>query len=402
MRRSLSARRAAIAVAGAAALGLTLLPLSIPAGAAAAPAPSGGTWTIQPSPNQPGAASSQLDSVSCVKGGSCAAVGTYFTGTGVPEHQFTLALERTGTTWAREPTPAIKGVGYSVLNGVSCTSASSCIAVGFTVGAKRLSPPIHTLAERWNGTSWTVQAMPALNDVSLEAVSCPTPAFCLAVGSQARGGGSPLAEVWNGTSWSQLTAPNPHAENGSSFTAVDCAAAGRCEVTGDYDYADVAQSVIAYGLNGTSWTGQKQVNPAGGNEFNSNTGVSCTSVTACTSAGAWSPSFSLGLAERWNGTAWSRQKLPRPAKSVTDELLGVSCPAAAACTAVGDSSASQNGNPAAPMAMTWNGTTWQLATTADPAGGGGFRSVSCTAPGTCVGVGVGGGTNTLVEVSPAG
>ena len=382
MRRSPSARQAAIAIAGA--LGLTLLPLSVPA---AAPAPSGGTWTIQPSPNQPGAASSQLDSVSCVKGGSCAAVGTYFTGTGVPEHQFTLALERTGTTWAREPTPAIKGVGYSVLNGVSCTSASSCIEVGFTVGAKRLSPPIHTLAERWNGTSWTVQAMPALNNVSMNGVSCPAPAFCLAVGGQAKGGGSPLAEVWNGKSWSQLTAPNPHAENGSAFTSVHCVAVSKCEVTGDFDYADVAQSVFAYALNGTTWTAQKQVNPVG-QEINSDAGVSCTSTSACTSVGSWTNTGALSLAERWNGTSWSRQAVPHPPNSVTDSLAGVSCTAAAACTAVGESATNLNAFPSTTMAMTWNGTSWQLAATPNRAGTSNELSgVSCTTPTTCVAVG---------------
>src|SRR5215469_16801599 len=177
MRRPLSARQAAIAIAGA--LGLTLLPLSVPA--AAAPASSGVTWTIQPSPNQPGQPASELDAVSCVKGGQCTAVGGYLTGKGVPEHGFTLALERTGTKWVLERTPSIQGLKFSVLNGVSCTSANSCIAVGVTVGARRLSPPIHTLAERWNGTSWAVQAMPALNNVSMAGVSCPAPAFCLAV-----------------------------------------------------------------------------------------------------------------------------------------------------------------------------------------------------------------------------
>ena len=387
MRRSLSARQAAIAIAGAAALGLTLLPLFVPAGAAAAPAPSGATWTIQPSPNQPGEPASQLTAVSCVKGGQCTAVGDYLTGKGVPEHQFTLALERTGTKWVLERTPSIKGVGNSVLNGVSCTSASSCIAVGFTVGAKRLSPPIHTLAERWNGTSWAIQAMPALNDVSLAGVSCPAPAFCLAVGSQAKGGGTPLAEVWNGKSWSQFTAPNPHAENGSAFTSVACVAASKCEVTGDFDFADVAQSVFAYSLNGTTWTAQKQVNPVG-QEINSDAGVSCTSTSTCTSVGSWTNTGALSLAERWNGTSWSRQGVPHPPKSVTGSLASVSCTAAAACTAVGESATNLNAFPSTTMAMTWNGTSWQLAATPNRAGTSDVLSgVSCTTPTTCVAVG---------------
>jgi hypothetical protein len=72
-----------------------------------------------------------------------------------------------------------------------------------------------------------------------------------------------------------------------------------------------------------------------------------------------------------------------------------------ACTAVGDSAANPSDNPAAPMAMTWNGTSWRLAATADPTGGGGLSSVSCTTPATCVAVGAA-GNSTLVEVSPSG
>ena len=386
MRRSWPKRRTSLVSA----IALGLMPLSISAGAAAAPISPGataGAWTIQPSPNQPGQPASELDAVSCVKSGQCAAVGGYLTGKGVPEHGFTLALERTGTKWVLERTPSIQGLKFSVLNGVSCTSANSCIAVGVTVGARRLSPPIHTLAERWNGTSWAIQAMPALNDVSLAGISCPTPAFCLAVGGQAKGGGSPLAEVWNGKSWSQLTAPNPHAENGSAFTSVHCVAVSKCEVTGDFDYADVAQSVFAYALNGTTWTAQKQVNPVG-QQINSDASVSCTSASACTSVGSWTNTGALSLAERWNGTSWSRQAVPHPSSSVTDSLAGVSCTAAAACTAVGESATNLNDFPSATMAMTWNGTSWQLAATPNRAGTSDVLSgVSCTTPTTCVAVG---------------
>jgi hypothetical protein len=406
MRRSLFACRAAIAIAGAAVLGLTLLPLSAPAGAAAAPASSGVTWTIQPSPNQPNEPASALNAVSCVKGGQCTAVGIYSTGKGVPEHQFTLALERTGTKWVLERTPSIKGVGFSVFNGVSCTSASSCLAVGFTVGSQRRSPPVRALAERWNGTSWAVQATPALAVASLAGVSCPTPKFCLAVGgffkTLASANEQPLAEMWNGKSWSQFTAPNPHAENGSTFTGVDCIAVSKCEVTGDFDFADTAQSVFAYRLSGTTWTAQKQVNPAG-QEINSDTSVSCTSASACTSVGSWTNTGALSLTERWNGTAWSRQAIPHPPGSVTDSLAGVSCTGAAACTAVGESASNLNDFPSDTEAMMWNGTSWKLAATPNRGTSDALSGVSCITPTTCVAVGSSSNGfpsgKTLVEVS---
>jgi hypothetical protein len=392
-----------------AAVALGILPLSAGTAAVAAPAP-GSAWTIQASPNEPGATASTLTAVSCVKTGPCAAVGTYYTATGLPKHQYTLALERTGTKWVLEPTPTIKGVGYSLFSGVSCVSASSCLAVGYTVTSAADNPKVRALAERWNGTSWAVVSPPAPAGSDpwavLDDVTCPTTAYCLAVGGYFTNLDSqqeqPLAEAWNGTSWTQLDAPNPKAENGSEFTSVDCVFAGACEVDGDYDYADVAQSVFAYGYNGTSWTSQTQVNPSG-QEDNADNSISCSSASACTSAGFWTSTSTaiLGLAERWNGTAWSRPTLPRPAKSETDELSGVACTTATACSAVGDSATSSSSTVSATMAMTWNGTSWKLASTPTPTGGGAFAAVSCTTATDCVAVGSA-SASTLVEVSPAG
>jgi hypothetical protein len=255
---------------GAAALGLALLPLTVPASAAAAhasPGTASGTWTIQPSPSESGAIASALNAVSCVKGGSCTAVGTYTLATGVPRHQFALALQRSGGTWVLKPTPHLKGVGYSLFNGVSCTSANSCIAVGYTVASGNQNASVRPLAERWDGTSWAVDSPPEPAGphpwAALDGISCPNPSFCLAVGGFFRNETTqqeqPLAEEWNGTTWTQLTAPNPHAENGSEFTSAACVAASQCEAVGDYGFADADLFIIAYRLNGIAWAAQKPV-----------------------------------------------------------------------------------------------------------------------------------------------
>jgi hypothetical protein len=43
----------------------------------------------------------------------------------------TLAERWNGTSWKTQTTPNPAGAGYSQLNGVSCTSASACTAVGY-------------------------------------------------------------------------------------------------------------------------------------------------------------------------------------------------------------------------------------------------------------------------------
>lgn len=379
----------------AAVIGLAL----VPAQASAAPAGSGGTWTIQASPNQPGATASVLSGVSCPAAGTCVAVGTYFTG---PNDQFPLAMLRTGTTWALKPAPHPAGVRISLFSGVSCATARFCAAVGYTRATPH-DPNTVALLERWNGTSWTRQAAPPAAGAILSAVSCPAKAYCLAVGGRlgSHGVSVPLAEVWHGTSWSLLAPPDPHAPNGSQLTGVDCVAANSCEAVGTFGYGEGDQTVFAYGFNGTAWAFQKEMNRGfNGFVFNSENSVSCSSATACSTVGFWLPAAPLGLAERWDGTSWTRQGLP-PAPA--DSLLGVSCTAAAACTAVGDSSKNSSGTPTATLALTWNGTSWRRAVTPSPAGRSSqLAAVFCTTPAACVAVGSSaspGAAATLVEVS---
>lgn len=59
-----------------------------------------------------------------------------------------------GAGWSIQPTPNVKAA--SLLRRVACASADACIAVG-TAGNVSNE---RTLAERWNGRTWTLQAMP--------------------------------------------------------------------------------------------------------------------------------------------------------------------------------------------------------------------------------------------------
>jgi hypothetical protein len=210
-----------------------------------------------------------------------------------------------------------------------------------------------------------------------------------------------LAEQWNGSAWSVLPVPNPRAENGSALTAVDCLAPTSCEAEGNYDYADVDQSVFASSWDGTQWTSQKQVNP-GGQSFNADNSLSCTSSQACTSVGIWTNIGSRGLAERWDGTGWHRETVPAPVKAQLSDLNGVSCPQADECIAVGDSADNLNDYPDVTMAEVWDGTAWRISPTPTPTGfvGNSLSGVSCWSFSNCVAVGGSENTSsgaTLVE-----
>jgi len=320
------------------------------------------------------------------------AVGEYFVHSGSP---VAFAEQSVGSSWAVESIPENSNVDGSELTGISCPVSGSCVAVGYTVSSTVHSTSVRALIERWDGKSWAIQPTPrpfGATWLELSSVSCSSARSCLAVGGYIRnevsGQEQPLTEQWNGSLWSVVATPNPHAENGSSLTGIDCLSPIDCEAQGDYDYADVNQSVFASLWNGSNWTSQSQINP-GGQDNNSDDAISCTSSQACTSAGTWTNIGSLGLAQEWNGSTWRREALPVPSKAQVDNLYGLSCVGGSACTAVGDSADNLNDYPDVAMAQEWDGSDWDVAPVPDPSGAiaTSLSGVSCTTPISCVAVG---------------
>jgi hypothetical protein len=107
--------------------------------------------------------------------------------------------------------------------------------------------------------------------------------------------------------------------------------------------------------NGRRWRIVPTPNPAGGGGALGS--VSCTSPSACTAAGFAvdnSGNEAGTLGERWNGTKWSLQATPTPARSFEATLDGVACPERLQCFAVGD-----YGTPTADrvtLGLRWRGT----------------------------------------------
>ncbi|HEY2579679.1 MAG TPA: hypothetical protein VGI74_25495 [Streptosporangiaceae bacterium] len=136
---------------------------------------NGSTWTAQPTA---GGTSEDLISVSCRTATSCEAVGELFN-EGSP---LTLAETWNGSTWAVQPTPAPSGAVSSTLNSVSCAAANACTAVGDTQPSSTV--PLHTLAEVWDGTTWSLRSTPnrGVQQNILNAVSCGASLMCTAVG----------------------------------------------------------------------------------------------------------------------------------------------------------------------------------------------------------------------------
>jgi hypothetical protein len=167
---------------------------------------NGTAWSVQSVPAPSGATATELYRVSCTSASACIAAGNYASGAGatVP-----LAENWNGTSWSVQSTPVPSGALASYLDGVSCTSATACTAVGWyepSAGA------YETLAERWTGTTWTIQSTPnptSATDSYLFAASCTSTPTCTAVGYDLTTGYASLAEGWDGTAWTLKSTPNP-------------------------------------------------------------------------------------------------------------------------------------------------------------------------------------------------
>jgi hypothetical protein len=98
-------------------------------------------------------------------------------------------------TWKVEATPYVGQ--YAQLLAISCISSKICTAVGENYPHEPPASEPTTLAERWDGRSWTRESTPnaetGLGGNGLAAISCPSRPLCIAVGTD--GGGDGLAEL---------------------------------------------------------------------------------------------------------------------------------------------------------------------------------------------------------------
>jgi hypothetical protein len=380
----------------------------------------GAHWTILGAKDISGRTRTTLTEVSCVSATHCMAVGDSENSS----RDFPLAELWNGKSWRIVPTPAGKGTIVSLLSGISCTSATRCIAVGYT----RRGGSFGTLAEVWNGKSWKILATPGGHGPSdfFNAISCKA-GSCEAVGDG-------IAARWNGQSWSKLQRlANPGGDSPAALYSVSCTVKRTCYAVGSYDVGGVQTSVAEY-WNGSRWTVENAAITTS-NDSSGFTGISCTTPTRCTLVGfyhdpvtgnralamdfslrwqdtspvqltgvigstlgsvsCWSPqtcmavgSFNTGseedtFAEFWFAGGWTAQTTP---KAKATDLSGVSCPAKFDCVAVG-SIVKNSGQYA--LVERWNGIAWTIQSTPNPKGTNHnfLQGVSCSSKTACTAVG---------------
>ena len=355
----------------------------------ASAAPS--VWSVTSSPS-PGTTSNVLISVSCTSPTSCMAVGNQRS---AGSHYRTLAETWDGSTWSVTASPNPGTADY--LDSVSCTSPSRCVAVG--VRYKRSKS--RTLVEAWDGMTWSVvpSPNPGKGHVSklsaLHGVSCMSPTSCVAVGDFEAVGSDredTLVESWHGSAWKIVASPNPAYYN--YLNGISCTSPTNCVAVGS------GVNTLVESWNGVAWKVVPSPNPGSGDTLNS---VSCTGATSCVAVGITFAPASLTLVESWDGTAWSVTASPNPADD-GNSLRGVSCTSSSDCVAAGDYFVTTN--TFASLVESWDGIAWSVHTSPDP---GSLTNliygVSCASSTDCMAVGsytndATGGTLTMSGSTP--
>ena len=347
--------------------------LSMPAAAAAA------SWTIAPVVTTAGT-TSLLDAVSCSSRGACTAVGSDAGGV--------LVVREGAGGWSTQSAPNPDGgtapnITAPDLTAVSCPTANECVAVGsYTTPGGNMA----AFAELWNGTNWSLQPTPNTGgdtSTSLLAITCPSPAKCVAAGTQTVGIGEPmssttstLTEWWTGSSWRyQSVQPRTPGDGSGAEDAVDallgisCSSRRQCTAVGlaVEDSGCGRCGTLAERFDGDRWTLQR---PSQADGLQS---VSCPAVKLCVAVGD-------AAGQVWNGQAWTLGRIPAARGG---GLTGVSCATRKLCIAVG------TGRQGRVLVERWNGSRWSEQAAPDPLGAKqiAVSGVSCPSPRSCVLVG---------------
>lgn len=316
------------------------------------------------------------------------------------------------------PPTVAPSASLSFLEGVFCTSRTSCWAVGAQAGAS--GKGLANQVMRWNGKTWRKVSVPdpggtGANSVSdLFAVRCAAAANCWAVG-QRSGGGALLNEAlhWNGTKWTAVPTPNPGGKGGGKISELEdstCVTRTDCWAVGDFGSGTQGPTekrineVLHW--NGKKWTRLAVVNPGGTRIGHVNTlyAVRCSSASDCTAVGDYGTTSAGGVlrnqALHWNGKKWSQSNSANPGGTKpgrVNEVFALGCGAADNCWGAGTYGSTKSPVKNLNEMLHWNGKSWTKVTVPNPDGtgtgaGNELYAATCLSSANCWAVGNRGST----------
>jgi len=213
---------------------------------------NGSKWTEVTAASPAGSALPELTALHCFSATSCAAAGTAFSTSGATS---VVMATWNGKTWTRQAAATPSGQ-MVLVNDLSCVSAKSCAAVGISLNSSGTGA--YGFLMDWNGKAWSEVKWHGAKGDTLAfvlGVSCVSASNCMAVGADGTSkAGAAQAMSWNGTKWTALKVPAPAKGDTSDFEGVSCPKAGDCVAVGLSGPANTTKpSQLAGYWNGKAW-----------------------------------------------------------------------------------------------------------------------------------------------------
>lgn len=248
-------------------------------------------------------------------------------------------------------------------------------------------------------------AVPARQDVEVDAVSCPSAGNCGAVGSYSdnSGDGGALLLTEKAGSWetgTEAVVPaNARPNTLAALSSISCASAGNCSAVGTYIDSSESWEGLLLTETGGSWgPGVEAALPAdaGAPQQVVISSLSCSSAGNCSAVGSYQDDSgnTQGLLLTETGGSWAtgvEAVLPAGAVTIDQEvdLNSVSCASAGNCSAVGSY---QDSSGMEALVLDETGGSWSAGAKATlPAdavpGSNDLWSVSCASDGNCSAIG---------------
>lgn len=250
-------------------------------------------------------------------------------------------MTSTSGMWAAQ-TPNTSGSSSS-LAGVSALPNGDAYAVGQVNG--------QPLVEEWTGDSWVVEEVAAQYSGGYDAVDAVSSTDVWAVGAAVVGASVyPLVAHWNGSTWSTSVGSSVGEYFGVSVdpSTGNVWAVGATQ-SGGGQYVFLAECAAC---SSPSSTFTSMLSGTKG-QLSAVAVVSSTNIFAVGYTQSGSTNQNLGL--HYNGSSWSTVTTPDPESS--DTLSGLGASSTGAVWAVGGST-STTSSVTAPVALTWNGSSF--------------------------------------------
>jgi hypothetical protein len=258
--------------------------------------------------------------------------------------------------WIVVSSPSV-GVTDNHLYAVAAANPTDLWAVGYYINAGNTR---QTLALHWTGAAWAVVATPNVGpgDNVLYNVTAVAPNDVWAVGSRVSGQNQKQTLIvhWNGAAWSIVASPNPGSFN--ELFAVAARTATDIWAVGTGGNGGSQQATLVEHWNGAAWSVVASPNSPNGNSWLNGVTIVAANDIWAVGSGANQSNLSQTLIEHWNGTTWSIAVSPNPAGATEAVLASVSAAAANDVWTVGYYINAAGINRT--LIEHWNGAGWSL------------------------------------------